>query len=132
MKIKFLNYNKIFEKKSIKLGMFSLSFGILPAMAAGQWAAQTWGGNSGGSQGGGGGGGGGGSSPQLPSPGPTPAPMPPGPNGVPEAGGTGGCGSSDPGSTDNGGIFNPGILSPVGDGTNLIPQGPEWLPPPTD
>jgi hypothetical protein len=130
MKIKFLNYNKIFEKKSIKLGMFSLSFGILPAMAAGQWAGQQWGGGGGGgSQGGGGNGG---SSPQLPSPGPVPAPFPPGPNGTPEAGGTGGCGSSDPGSTDNGGIFNPGILNPVGDGTNLIPQGPEWFPPVTN
>ena len=129
MKIKFFNYNKIFEKKSIKLGMFSLSFGILPAMAAGQWAAQTWGGGGGGG-GSGGGGGGGGTGGGTPTPGPAPAPLPPGPNGTPEGGGTGGCGSSDPGSTDNGGIFNPGILSPVGDGTGPLPQtNPNWTVP---
>jgi len=137
MKIKLFNYNRIFEKKSVKLGMFSLSFGVLPAMAAGQWASQQWGNNSGGGSGGGGGGsgggGGGGTSPQLPSPGPAPQPLPPAPGGVPEAGGTGGCGSSDPGSTDIGGIFNPGILNPVGDGTGVLPDtNPTWQVPMTE
>jgi len=96
-KLKFLNFEKVFNKKTIGF-MVTAQFGLFP-IAGGTAYAWGYGGGNGGSQGGGGGGGG---TTPTPSPGPTPAPTPAAPAGTPDAGSTGGCGASNPGNTDPG------------------------------
>lgn len=106
-KLKFLNFKKVFNKKTIGF-MVTAQFGLFP-IAGGAAYAWGYGQGNGGSQGGGGG-----TTPQpqpTPLPGPTPAPTPAPPNGTPDGGNTGGCGSSNPGTIDVG-ITNPIIFDP--------------------
>jgi hypothetical protein len=102
-KLKFLNFEKVFNKKIIG-DMLTVSLGAVPI--AGMVSSFLGGGGNNGSQGGGSSSSGGSSSTGATTV-TTPVNAPAAPGGTPDAGGTAGCGPSNPGTTDTGTVNLP-------------------------